>query len=380
MQSFYKYFLQQLSESTVSEAKKPEIVENYRIHGKEYRTLNGVFDPDKKYKNVLIDDCPELWNLSGLPKEILGDLTIASCPKLGNLYGLMNVETIGGSLNIGGLKTTEMNEKCLVKFPKILGRKINSNFSFLYMLMDKYGFGKVAPKYFDKLRKLSKQQIADIVNGKETNLRLDIPWSALVIVPYLGENITTYQKKLIKTPDGWLRYEQILRDADRTPVGYDIKTNRREYSDLIEKFLLTRKSYGEIPTKVFPPSRGGNNGNTVVVRVAKDGNFLGYGATENEIANGEDIIVTADRVNVPQSEWTDAYPENTFGPKKYPNDTYLPNDDIDNPHARPHPEDDIKPEIDADLVRPFRAKRDLKQKIPTKVKSYSGKETPRRKN
>ena len=354
MINFYEYFLHHLSESTVSEAKKQEIVENYRIHGKEYRTLNGVFDPDKKYKNVLIDDCPELWNLSGLPKEILGDLTIASCPKLGNLYGLMNVETIGGSLNIGGLKTTEMDEKCLIKFQKILGRKINSNFSFLYMLMDLYGFGKVAPKYFNKLRKLSKQQIVDIVNGKETNLRLDIPWSALVMVPYLGENILTYQKKLIKTPDGWLRYEQILDDANKTLVGFDNPSHRKEYSDLIEKFLLARKSYGEIPSKVFPPSRGGNNGNTVVVRVAQDGNFLGYGATEKEIANGEDIIVTADRVNVPQSDWTDAYPEKTFGPKEYPN-----------PHANPHPEDYIKPVNDADLKKPqVQPKRNLK---PSKI-------------
>ena len=106
MQNFYSYFFG-FSESIVSEAKKR--IENYRIHGPEFVTLRDVFKNNVEYNNVCIDDCKNLKSLSGLPERITGDLTIAGCPSLESLEGLTELHYIGGSLNIGGLKSNEIS-------------------------------------------------------------------------------------------------------------------------------------------------------------------------------------------------------------------------------------------------------------------------------
>ena len=105
-------------------------------------TLRDVFKNNVEYHNVCIDDCKNLKSLSGLPERITGDLTIAGCPSLESLEGLTELHYIGGSLNIGGLKSNEISANDILNhLPYIHGRKINSNHSFLKSILGNYNYG-----------------------------------------------------------------------------------------------------------------------------------------------------------------------------------------------------------------------------------------------
>ena len=312
MIDFYNYFLKNIFESEdFFEAKKEKIDhEFYYIKGPEFITLNGLFKKGETYGTIHIDGCPNLENLSNLPNHIYGDLTISSCPRLTRLDGLMNVSEIDGYLNIGGLRKNILNPVVLQKMPKIGKGCIHSNRSFLKLVIDAYKFRKIPFEYAKPLSKVSFEEIISFIETNEIPKNLQIPWSKMVVVPYLGAtkesyiwHLTPYFEgkkgpRLAEQKNGYERYSEILRDMGEDPVGFSTPEERRQRQELVEKFLLFRKDY-YIPQENFKSTRGGLNATTIVLRVAKDGNFLGYGATEQDIASGTNLVITASISNPP---------------------------------------------------------------------------------